>query len=281
MKKTIKDYILLVLGCIIFSISISAILIPSKIGVGGVTGISTSLNELFGFKVGLTSLLINIPLFLFGFKLLGNKFAIRSGFVVFLSSVLIDYFNLHYKFKPFNDLLLGSIFCGVLIGIGIAILFMAGGSTGGLDISAKIINAKFPNFQLSTILLIEDILVYLLVAYVFGLNSVLYAFILSFARTKTMDIIQEGISSTKQCVIICDNADDIISEIQTKLLRGVTILEAKGSYSNTNKKFLYVVIQNNELSELKKIVKSVDPTAFTTVSSVTDILGKYRQERAI
>ncbi|WP_138203886.1 YitT family protein [Haloimpatiens lingqiaonensis] len=281
MKKKIKDYIFLIAGCFLFSIAISAILIPSKIGAGGVTGIATSLNQLFGFRVGLTSLLINIPLFLFGFKLLGKKFAIRSGFIVFLSSMLIDFFSLHYKFKPFDDVLLGSLFCGVLIGIGIALIFMAGGSTGGLDISAKIINSKFPNFQLSTILLVEDILVYLLVAYVFGINSVLYAFILSFARTKTMDIIQEGISSTKQCIIICDSADELVKQIQIKLLRGVTVLEAKGSYSNTNKKFIYVVIQKNELSQLKEIVKSVDPAAFTTVSPVTDILGKYRNEKNI
>lgn len=281
MKKTIKDYILLTAGCILFAIAISAILIPSKIGAGGVTGIATSLNQLFGLKVGMASLLVNVPLFLFGFKLLGRKFAIRSGFIVFLSSVLIDFFNLHYKFKPFDDVLLGSVFCGILIGVAIALIFMAGGSTGGLDISAKIINAKFPSLQLSTILLVEDILVYLLVAYVFGLNSVLYAFILSFTRTKTMDIIQEGISSTKQCIIICDKADNLVKEIQIKLLRGVTVLEAKGSYSNTNKKFIYVVIQKNELSQLKEIVRSVDPAAFTTVSPVTDILGKYRNQNEV
>ncbi|WP_035293975.1 YitT family protein [Clostridium sp. KNHs214] len=281
MKKTIKDYILLTAGCILFAIAISAILIPSKIGAGGVTGIATSLNQLFGLKVGMASLLVNVPLFLFGFKLLGRKFAIRSGFIVFLSSVLIDFLNLHYKFKPFDDVLLGSVFCGILIGVAIALIFMAGGSTGGLDISAKIINAKFPSLQLSTILLVEDILVYLLVAYVFGLNSVLYAFILSFTRTKTMDIIQEGISSTKQCIIICDKADNLVKEIQIKLLRGVTVLEAKGSYSNTNKKFIYVVIQKNELSQLKEIVRSVDPAAFTTVSPVTDILGKYRNQNEV
>ncbi|WP_102401180.1 YitT family protein [Haloimpatiens massiliensis] len=281
MKKIIKDYILLTAGCILFAIAISAILIPSKIGAGGVTGIATSLNQLFGLKVGMASLLINVPLFLFGFKLLGRKFAIRSGFIVFLSSILIDFLNLHYKFKPFDDVLLGSVFCGILIGVAIALIFMAGGSTGGLDISAKIISAKFPSLQLSTILLVEDILVYLLVAYVFGLNSVLYAFILSFTRTKTMDIIQEGISSTKQCIIICDNAENLVKEIQIKLLRGVTVLEAKGSYSNTDKKFIYVVIQKNELSQLKEIVRSVDPAAFTTVSPVTDILGKYRNQNEI
>lgn len=279
MKKIIRDYCLLIIGCIIFSFAISAILIPCKIGVGGVTGIATSLNQLFGFKVGLASILINVPLFLFGFKLLGTRFSIRSGFVVFVSSTMIDYLNAHYAFKPFNDILLGTILCGVLLGASMALLFSAGGSTGGLDISAKIINAKFPNLQLSTLLLIEDVLVYILVAYVFGINSVLYALVLSFVRSKTMDVIQEGISSSKQCIIICNNHDDLVQAIQTKLHRGVTVLEATGSYSKMNKKFIYVVIQKNELTQLKSIVKSIDPSAFTTVSSVTDILGKYRHEK--
>ncbi|MFD3156025.1 YitT family protein [Haloimpatiens sp. FM7330] len=277
MKQTIKEYIMMILGCILFSLSITAILIPSNIGVGGATGIATSLNKLFGIKVGLCTILINIPLFIFGYKLLGKKFSIRTGFIVFLSSFMIDYLNT-YNFKPFDDTLLASIFCGILFGAGVALIFMGGGSTGGLDISAKIINNKIPSLPLSNILLIEDILVYLLVAYVFGINSVLYAFILSFARTKIMDLIQEGVSSTKQCIIICEKDAELVDAIRIRLQRGVTLLEAKGGYSNTNKKFIYLVIQKNQLGLLKSIIREIEPSAFTTVSPVTDIVGKYRQE---
>ncbi|WP_373897962.1 YitT family protein [Haloimpatiens sp. FM7315] len=281
MKKLFWDYFLLTVGCILLAFAISGIIIPTKIGIGGAMGICTSLNKIFGFRVGITSLLINIPLFVFGFKLLGKKFSIRTGYLVLLSSILIDFFTLHYKFNPFKDVLLASIFCGVILGISMALIFTAGGSTGGLDISGKIVNHKFPSLQLSTILLIEDILVYLLVATVFGINSVLYALIVSFTRTKTMDLIQEGVSSTKQCIIICEKSDDLVKEIQIRLSRGVTVLEAKGSYTNAQKTFIYVVIQRNQLSELKQIVRSIDPSAFTTVSPVTDILGKYRGSETI
>lgn len=281
MFKTIKEYALIVLGSVVLSIAISAFLLPSQIGIGGVTGISMVLNKLFGLKVGVLTIIMNIPLFIFGFKLVGRKFAIRSGFVVLLSSTLIDYFNSAFKFKPIDDILLSSIFCGVLLGISVYLIFMSYSSTGGLDILAKIIQNKFKNLQLSNILLAQDIIVYSLIAYVFGPRSVMYALIASFIRTKTIDAIQEGIASSRQCIIICENSTEIIGEISTKLVRGVTVLDAVGGYSNDKKKFIYVVIQRGQLNSLKAIVKEAEPTAFIAVSPVNDILGNYRQSLTI
>lgn len=280
--QTAKDYFILILGCIIFSISIAAFLIPAGIGSGGVTGIALILNYLFQFPIGITSIIINIPLFIFGYKLISKKFTFKSIIVVLFSSILIDY--LSFLLKPYNlkailqnDMMLASIFCGILFGIGVALIFMAGGSSGGLDILAKIINNKFQNLSLSNLLLIQDIIIYTLVGIFLGPRSVMYAIITSFIRTKTIDTLQEGISASKQCMIICESPDEIINEIQNKLLRGITIIDAIGAYSNTHKKIIYVVIQNNQLNILKKIVKSVEPNAFVTVSSVSHILGNYRQ----
>ncbi|MCY6370944.1 YitT family protein [Clostridium ganghwense] len=282
MKQTTKEYCLLFLGCLLYSVGTSIFLIPANIGSGGATGIALCFNSLFKFPVGLTIIFVNLPLFIFGYKLLGKNFAFKSALIVFLSSIFIDYLNL--ILIPFNlksimsqDVMLSSIFCGITIGIGIALIFMAGGSTGGFDISAKIINNKFPSLSISNILLIQDILIYLFIAIVLGPRSVMYALIMSFVRTKSIDTLQEGISSSKQCMIICESPEEIISEIQSKLLRGITIIDAVGAYSNGNKKIIYVVIQNNQLSKLKKIVKHTDPNAFVTVSSVSDILGNYRQ----
>lgn len=281
MKSLIKDYSLIILGSVILSLSISAFLLPSQIGIGGVTGIAMIINHLFNFKIGLLTILINIPLFLFGYKQLGSKFAIRSGFVVFLSSILIDYFNSNFKFTPINDMLLSAIFFGVLFGVSVYILFLSSSSTGGLDILAKIIQSKFKNVQLSNILLAQDVLVYSLVAYILGPRSVMYALIASFIRTKTIDAIQEGIASSRQCIIICENSSKMIAEINTKLVRGVTILDAVGGYSNDKKKFIYVVIQRSQLNLLKNIVRNIEPSAFVAVSPVNDILGNYKQSLSI
>lgn len=276
-SKIIKEYVLIIAGSIFFSFAISGFLIPFKIGVGGVTGIAMSLNKLLGLRVGLISILINIPLFLFGFKLLGRKFAIRSGFVVIFTSVLIDYLNASFNLRIFDDVLLAAIFCGVIFGVGVALIFMGGGSTGGLDILAKILSYKFPTLRLSNLLLAQDFLVYLMVAYVFGIPAILYALVMSFIRTKALDAIQEGISSSKQCLIICDNGEAIMEEIKTSIQRGVTKIEAEGGFSKTRKIILYVVIQKNELNKLKNAVKEIEPEAFVAVSDVNDILGKFRQ----
>lgn len=275
-NSIIMEYSLLIIGSIILAFTTAVFMIPCNIGSGGVTGIALSLNKIFGAKVGLTTMVINAPLFIFGYKLLGKKFTIRSIFVVIITSVLIDNMNKFIAINQFNDTLLASIFCGALFGVGMSFIFIAYGSTGGLDISAKIINNNFKSIQLSTLLLIQDIVVYILVGVVMGPRSVMYAIIMSFVRSKTMDTIQENLASSRQCVIICEESDSIINEIQTRLARGVTVLDAVGGYSSINKKFIYLVIQRNQLSTLKEIVSEIDPTSFVTISPVNNILGNFK-----
>ncbi|MDP4143135.1 MAG: YitT family protein [Bacillota bacterium] len=276
MRKIINEICFLLVGSILSSIATAAILIPNNIGSGGITGIALSLNHLFGYKVGLLTILFNIPLFIFGFRLLGKKFAIKSGCIVFISSIMIDFLNTSFKFPPINDMLLSSIFCGALFGVSMSMIFMYGGSTGGTDILAKIINNKFKSIHLSTWLLICDILVYFLVALVLGPRSVMYALIMSFIRSKTMDAMQEGLSSSRQCIIICNKASEINHAISTKLYRGTTMIDAVGGYSNTQKKIIYVVIQKTQLNKLKSVVREIEPNAFVAISHVNDIHGNYR-----
>jgi uncharacterized membrane-anchored protein YitT (DUF2179 family) len=281
MRKTMFNYLIMVIGSIVYSLGVAAFLMPANIGVGGVTGIALSLNKLLGLKVGFVIIVLNIPLFVSGYKLIGFKFSFRSAFVVFVYSVIIDLLNLMYNFPPLEDKLLATIFSGTLSGIGAALVFMGGGSTGGLDILAKIIINKFTNLNISNVLLIQDIIVFIFVAYAMGFDAVMYALVMSFIRTKVLDTIQEGVSSSKQCIIICERAQELSNEIQSKLARGVTILNAQGGFSHKNKSFIYVVIQKNQLNHLRTIVKSIEPSAFVTVSSVNDIVGNYRQSVTI
>lgn len=280
MNTKSKEYLMLLGGTIFYSLYVSLLLTPAKIGTGGIIGISLSLNRLFNFKIGFTTILLNIPLFIFGFKLLGKKFAFKSAFIVLISSLLIDYMNIsfpNFYIIPVNDKLTASILCGVVSGVGMSLIFMGGGSTGGLDISGKILRNRIKNIQLSHILLFQDFLVYILVAIVMGPQSVIYALIMSYIRSKTIDTMQEGIASSRQCIIICDNSDKIIHEINTRLYRGATLLHAEGGYSHHKRQFVYVVIQKHQLNELRHILQDIENTAFVTVSPVNDILGNYRQ----
>ncbi|EDS77393.1 YitT family protein [Clostridium massiliodielmoense] len=278
MKNLFRDIGLLIVGCLVYSLYISILLVPNNIGTGGLTGISLGLKHLFNLPIGLTTLCLNIPLFIFGYGLLGKSFAIKSGIIVAISSFIIDFMNANFHFKPIGDLLTATIFTGVISGLGMAILFMAGASTGGLDISGKMIKNKFPSLPLTKILLAQDILVYIFVGLTLGPRSVMYAIIMSFIRSKTMDAVQEGIASSRQCIIISENPEPIIESIKSKLGRGVTLLDAYGCYSHTNKKFIYVVVQKVQLNSLKSIVNSIDPHAFVTVSSVNDIQGNFKQK---
>lgn len=275
-KTIIKEYLMLLIGCTMLAVCTTMLMVPNNIGSGGVTGIALCLNKLFGAKIGLSSILMNIPLFLFGYKLLGNKFTIRSVIAVIYSSLLMDNIGLIFTFKPMGDSLLASIFCGVLFGVGVAFIFISKGSTGGLDISAKIINNRFKSLQLSTLLMIQDIIVYVLVGIVMGPRSVMYAIIMSYVRSKTMDAIQEGLASSRQCIIICHKHEEIISALQSQLIRGVTILDAVGGFTNENKKFIYIVIQKNQLNALRMIVNKIEPEAFVTISPVNNIFGNFK-----
>lgn len=278
MKNLFRDIGLLIVGCLVYSLYISVLLVPNNIGTGGITGISLGLKHLFNLPIGLTTLFLNIPLFIFGYGLLGKSFAIKSGIIVTVSSFLIDFMNSSFHFKPIGDLLTATIFTGVISGLSMAILFMAGASTGGLDISGKMIKSKFPSLPLPKILLAQDILVYIFVGLTLGPHSVMYAIIMSFIRSKTIDAIQEGVASSRQCIIISENPEPIIEDIKTKLGRGVTLLDAYGCYSHTDKKFIYVVVQKVQLNSLKNIINSIDPHAFVTVSSVNDIQGNFKQK---
>jgi uncharacterized membrane-anchored protein YitT (DUF2179 family) len=261
------------------------LLVPSKIGTGGVTGIAICINYLFNLPVGMSSLALNIPLFILGYKYIGKRFCIRSIFVIIVSSFMTDYLSrlrVIYDIRlPIGDKILIAIFAGVLCGAAMTLLFMDGASTGGFDILAKTINARYRNFNVSQLILVQDICIYVLVGLVLGVKAVAYSLIMSFVKSKTIDTIQEGISSSRQCIIICDKAQEIVDQIESELIRGATILEATGGYSHKNKKFAYVVIQKYQLSELKRIVKKIEPTAFVTVSPVNETLGNFRRKFSV
>lgn len=278
MKSSLREILLLSIGCLLVSLYVCIFLVPNKIGTGGLTGIALCLNYLFQIPIGVTTAVLNIPLFVFGYNLLGKKFAIKSGIIVIISSFIIDLLNSTVSFPALGDTLTATIFCGVTSGVAMAMLFMSGASTGGFDISGKIIKNKYPNLSLPKILLVQDIIIYIVLALTLGPRSVMYALIMSFIRAKTIDAVQEGISSSRQCIIICKNPDLIIDCITKELGRGVTLLNAEGCYSHTDKKFIYVVIQKFQLPTLKNIIREIDPTAFVTVSAVNDIQGNFKQK---
>lgn len=276
-RVALETVLFIIIGTILQSIYVSLLLKPNEIGSGGIVGITLIINELFRTPIGLTQLVLNIPLFILGLKYLGKRFIFMTGIVVVLSSVLIDTLPIIIPPTPLDDPLVASVFGGLVSGLGLALLLFAGASTGGLDILGKTIFINNRNLSLPKIFLTQDLIVYVLVFIVFDIKAVMYALVLSFVRSRTLLTIHKFFSAQKQCFIVCEKAEEINLVIKQNLKRGVTIMDATGGYSNDSKKMLYVVVQNNEIPRLRHIVSEIDSEAFVTVSEIDSVVGNFKE----
>lgn len=276
-RVALETVLFIITGTILQSIYVSLLLKPNEIGSGGIVGITLIINELFRTPIGMTQLVLNIPLFVLGLKYLGKRFIFMTGIVVVLSSVLIDMLPIIIPPTPLDDPLVASVFGGLVSGLGLALLLFAGASTGGLDILGKTIFINNRNLSLPKIFLTQDLIVYVLVFIVFDIKAVMYALVLSFVRSRTLLTIHKFFSAQKQCFIICEKAEEINLVIKQNLKRGVTIMDATGGYSNDSKKMLYVVVQNNEIPRLRHIVSEIDSEAFVTVSEIDSVVGNFKE----
>lgn len=268
------DVICWVIGSFIYAAAINMFSIPNKLSLGGFTGISTILNSLFGTPVGLTMFLLNVPFFLIAFKVFGLKFIVKTAIATALCSAAID---IKIPFLPSytGDTLLAACFCGVLSGIGLAIIFIRDATTGGTDIIAKLVHKKFQHISIGTVILLADALVAITSGIVYkNFESVLYAAIVIFISSRTIDYIIYGTGGGKMLLIVTDYADEIIKAITEELSRGVTVLPVKGGYTGQDKNMLMCAIRSHEIAKLNRIIRSVDEKAFVIVTEAGEILGE-------
>ena len=284
-----KDYLWIILGSMITAAAINIFLVPYKIAPGGVTGIATVVYYLSAerFPVGITMLVLNIPLFILGVGFIGGKFILRTLFSTIFLSVAIDvseplttYFADFYLTKAESmsaspDLLLYSIFGGFFMGLGLGFVFRSGATTGGTDLAARIVHHFIPQFTMGQLLLIIDSSVILFAAIAF--NSfllALYAILSLYLSTKVIDAILEGVNFAKAVYIISDKPEEIAQKIMTDMDRGVTALRGVGMYTGRDKSVLYCVLHRGQLQQLKELVAKTDPGAFVILSDVREVLGE-------
>ena len=274
--KNAKDVILIIIGTVLFSIYAGLLIPVNNIGAGGALGLSLVVNKLTGIKIGTVQFLLNVPLFYIGYRYISRKFVILTGVVISISSILIN--NLPKIITPVNlgDSLVAAIFCGIISGLAMCCLLVAGASTGGTDITGKFISKKM-DFNLPTVFLIQDITVYIIVWIFFDIKYVMYALVMSFVRNQTMRGVQKFFSAYIQCTIICKNPEVMVELINNTLHRGSTIMDVEGGYSHEKKRMIIVVIQQNEMYQLRKLVAKNCPEAFITVSAVNTIVGNFKE----
>lgn len=272
MRNKIWDYIGVTIGTFITALGMSVFLIPNRIASGGVSGLATVIYYTFGFKVGITMLVINIPLFLLGIKELGMKFIFKTLYATVAFSLFVDLLETFVS-PPTRDLLLSSIYGGLVVGLGLGVVFRFGATTGGTDLAAQIIY-RYLRISVGQTLLLIDGLVIILAAFVFGIELALYAFLVVFLTSKVIDLIQEGEGFAKAVFIISDYNSQIGKAILQDLNRGITYLEGRGGFSGRSREILLVVVGRSELSTLKNLVRNIDPRAFVMVSNMNEVLGE-------
>ena len=269
--QLIKNFLGIILGSTIVSISINTLIIPNNIADGGITGIAIILHYLVNWPVSWAVLLLNVPLFFLGMRIVGRNFLILSILGV---GVLSATLSLTTHLPPLtHDTLLAAISGGVLTGIGMGIIFRSRGSLGGTDILAVLLTRK-TSFSVGQILLGIDAVIFLCAAILFEPEMAMYAMIYMFIATRVVDLVQEGLSLSKSVLVVTSQPQKIAGDIMAKLERGVTLFQAVGAFSGEEKQVVYCVINRSELSQIKEIVREQDPRAFLAVSEAPEVVGE-------
>ena len=273
--KTVIDYLFIAVGTIIMSFSIVLFLSPNKIAAGGVSGLAVVFHHLFKIPIGLTMLVFNIPLFIIGIKCLGKRFGIRTIFGIIAFSLFTDFFDkiLHFQAVT-NEPLLASLYGGLLMGLGIGIVFRVRGSTGGSDIVAQVFSHKGIMSAGNTFLLIDFMVISIAGIAFNGIEYALWGFIGLYISSKVIDVIITGLGYAKACYVISNKSEVIKEEIFEKMNRGVTFFKGKGAYLQEERDVIFCIVTRREVSKLRDIVKDIDSDAFVIIQDVHQVLGK-------
>jgi uncharacterized membrane-anchored protein YitT (DUF2179 family) len=275
-RKWFVSYGLITVGAFIMAAGYVLFVSPYKFVPGGVYGIGIILYHLLGFPVGLTGLALNIPLMIIGVKYLGPRFGVKTVVGFFIVSGFIDGLALLTGNEPLEGIepLLASIFGGVLIGLGLGLIFKAKATSGGSSIIAMLLT-KYTRIPIGQSLMIIDAFIVLLGLAAFGDWTIpLYSLIIIFITGKVIDVVLEGFSYEKTLFIISDKYEEIAEKILKDLNRGGTFIEGKGMFKQDKKKIIFVNVTRREVAILQDFIIQVDPNAFVTVIEASEILGK-------
>ncbi|WP_373599508.1 YitT family protein [Paraclostridium bifermentans] len=282
-KNTLEEnivlrYLFIVVGITISSIGINGFLKPAHLLGGGVAGLSVALNYLTNVNIGVLSFLINVPIFILGFIYLEKEFCITSLINMILFSTILGLTQNIGNYIGVNDLLLQTVYGGILGGIGLGMVFKAKSSLGGTDIIAAILKFK-KNIPMKDTGLFMNFLVVCIGATLFGLELGLYTLIGMFLNVYAMNIVKDAMNSQKSVMLISNKSEEISKCIMKDLIRGVTLLEAEGAYTHEKKKIIYCIVASNEIPRIKEIALRHDKKAFISVNDVNEVKGRGFKEK--
>ena len=274
-KRHGLDAAFIVTGCAVMGLAYALFLIPHHLVPGGVSGIAIMVNAFTGFPVGVLIMALNVPVFLLGLRTMGKKYVLGSLAGMIVSSVLIDVFSRLLKLAPATqNPILASIYGGVLLGLGLGLVFRAGASTGGSDVIGMVLS-KFTGMSIGFGIMVTDFLVISASAFAFrSLEAPLYGYIVLFLSAKVIDLVLEGWNYAKLVIITSTETARIQDFILNTLDRSGTALRGRSLYLGREGEVILTVIHRKQLSDLRRFVREVDPKAFVIVNDTYDVLGK-------
>ncbi|MBT2680970.1 YitT family protein [Bacillus sp. ISL-35] len=276
--KLAKRIFFIILGAVLMGVGIEEFLVPNRILDGGIVGISIILSHLTGWRLGLFIFVLNIPFFFIGYKQIGKTFALSTLLGITILSLTTSF--LHEVPVFTEDLLLATVFGGIVLGAGVGIVIRYGGSLDGTEILAILANRRLP-FSVGEVIMFFNIFIFGTAGFVFGWDRAMYSILAYFIAFKTIDIVIAGLDESKAAWIISDQHKEIGEAILARLGRGVTYLTGEGAYTGDDKKVIFCVITRLEEAKLKSIVEELDETAFLAVGNIAEVRGGRFKKRNI
>ena len=275
LTRMVRDYAWIALGSVLYSLSFDWFYVPNQIGFGGLTALGMILNYLSpAIPIGMVVLILNIPLFLLGWKFLGGHTLVSSLFAMTATSVLVDLIAAMYTF-PSMDPMLAAIFGGVSLGVSLGMIFSKGATTGGTDLTARLLKLPFAWLPMGKLLMVVDLTMLLSVSLVFrSMESAMYGMISLYISTLVMDGVLYGLDQSKVAYIVTSNPRPMAAEIDRQLERGATFLYGEGSFTGQNKLVLMCAFKQRQIVPLKALVHQMDPDAFLIVCDAHEVLGQ-------
>lgn len=271
MKKRLTDIVTIMIGALIFALDVNLFVIPNDFGEGGVTGVTIILYYLFRWSPGLVNFVLNAILLVVGYKFLDKQTTVYTIIAVSFNSLFL-YLTEGWTIAS-DNLMINAIFGGVFAGVGIGLIIKVGGTTAGSTILARIMN-KYLDWNVSYALLFFDLIVAFASLFIIGVQSLMFTIVMLYIGTKVMDFIIEGLNPRKAVMIVSKEQNQIAEQVNVVMERGVTVLHGHGFYTKLPQEILYIVINKQEISQLKKIVKAIDANAFITIHDVRDVFGE-------
>ncbi|WP_129729923.1 YitT family protein [Ectobacillus funiculus] len=265
-----KRAFLIAIGAGLMAVGLEIFLIPNHVIDGGITGISIMLSHLTGLNLGIFLFLLNLPFFFIGRKQIGTTFAVSTLFGIIVLSIATTL--LHPVPGLTEDVLLATVFGGIILGVGVGLVIRNGGSLDGTEIMAILFNRRMP-FSVGEIIMFFNIFILGAAGFVFGWDRAMYSLMAYFIAFKTIDVVILGLDESKSAWIISERHKEIGDVILARLGRGVTYLNGEGAYTGDDKKVIFVVITRLEESKLKSIVEDIDPSAFFAVANISEVRG--------